>query len=254
MDRILVQQTSNLPTLATPSVCDFWVEEYDQSIFLTTSESAATAPHDLKPYFIKARERHPVGTTFVETVPNWVRLLDAKHRIKTICHLIKAAETMTWTDVFPNYEPFVPKGYLRNFKRLKEFSNLKDDWDTYGGKPISMDVISKAASLLLKVSELKEQNQLEIAEPFIAPRSDDGIQYEWENDSKYLELSALSESEKYRYFATDESVDPPVESSGDLSFSYELLGLFSWLIKGDAAALTRWVQRLKLDTSDADVQ
>jgi hypothetical protein len=62
--------------------------------------------------------------------------------------------------------------------KLKELSELEENWDSYGALPISKDVIQFVG----RIMDLLE------AEPFICPLNDGGIQIEWELGDRFIEL------------------------------------------------------------------
>ena len=64
--------------------------------------------------------------------------------------------------------------------RIRKLTHLEQDWDGYGGKPLTQKAIKETAKLLLEIYELTH-GQLE--NPFIAPLPDGGLELEWELNS-----------------------------------------------------------------------
>ncbi len=65
-------------------------------------------------------------------------------------------------------------------ERLRKLTNLKSDWDGYGGVPPTEEAVKATAVLLLEIHKLT-QGLLE--SPFIAPLPEGGLELEWELDS-----------------------------------------------------------------------
>jgi hypothetical protein len=65
-------------------------------------------------------------------------------------------------------------------QRLRHLSQLPEGWDSYGGRPVSPEVIEEAKSVLL---EAIAPGGLGLPAPFIAPISNGGIGLEWKLES-----------------------------------------------------------------------
>ncbi|MGI8640406.1 MAG: hypothetical protein ACR2MG_10745 [Pyrinomonadaceae bacterium] len=83
------------------------------------------------------------------------------------------------------------------WKKLEELSSLKEDWDSYGSRPIQPEARELAAKLL---SDLVKTD---MPEPQIFPVSGGGIQLEWENLKCELEIEVLPD-ESIEYLIVDE--------------------------------------------------
>lgn len=76
-------------------------------------------------------------------------------------------------------EFFISKAQTENLKKLQKISELPDDWNGYGAKPISKEVIQEVRTI---VSELNYQ-------PEIFPLPDNEIQLEFDGPNQsYLEI------------------------------------------------------------------
>lgn len=86
-------------------------------------------------------------------------------------------------------------------KKLREFLEFKEDWDSYGALPIPEEVAHKALDLLLK-SDLKN-----IPQPYVIPAKDGGVNYEWDFNGKFLSVEVRKDHSYYFYFdrSTEES-------------------------------------------------
>ena len=71
---------------------------------------------------------------------------------------------------------------LNPFQRLKELEELKENWDSYGGKPIDREVLKATIELLLGLAVSCPMPQ------HIVPTARGGIQLEWQAKSKELEV------------------------------------------------------------------
>lgn len=74
-------------------------------------------------------------------------------------------------------------------KKLEELSLLTDNWDSYGGKPITQFALAEA-ELLLDALE-----RIQAVEPFICPCSNGGLQLEWHRNGYDLEIEISPEGE-----------------------------------------------------------
>lgn len=66
--------------------------------------------------------------------------------------------------------------------KLMELSLLKDNWDSYGGKPITELALAEAQLLL------KALVAIQAVEPSVVPCSNGGIQLEWHRNGYDLEI------------------------------------------------------------------
>jgi len=73
--------------------------------------------------------------------------------------------------------------------KLMELNLLKDNWDSYGGKPIT-ELALVGADLLLKAL-----SGIQAVEPFICPCSNGGLQLEWHRNGYDLEIEISPEGQ-----------------------------------------------------------
>jgi hypothetical protein len=66
--------------------------------------------------------------------------------------------------------------------RLKEFAELKPDWDSYGADPIQWSTIGRAIDFFTQVIDVAPLVPL----PFVAPSPDGSIFFEWESCSRSI--------------------------------------------------------------------
>ncbi|NUO81695.1 hypothetical protein HUU05_16620 [candidate division KSB1 bacterium] len=63
--------------------------------------------------------------------------------------------------------------------KIGQLSKLQDDWDSYGGKAVALEVCKKAAKFLyISFKELSVEGDAAYM-PFIAPANDGSIVFEW---------------------------------------------------------------------------
>lgn len=74
------------------------------------------------------------------------------------------------------------------FERLKEFAQLKVDWDSYGAEPVSSVALVAAFELLDAVKERLCRKVREPLPQFIAPLADGGLQLEWSGQQGEIEV------------------------------------------------------------------
>jgi hypothetical protein len=86
------------------------------------------------------------------------------------------------------------KEKLKN--KVKEFSEFENGWDSYGSKSFSSKIINK-------VSEIIDVLDDNYSDPFISLYCC-GIQLEWENGAKYLEINIEEDGNYISYFLSIE--------------------------------------------------
>lgn len=70
-----------------------------------------------------------------------------------------------------------------NITRINSFARLNDNWNMNGAEPIQQDVINRALDLIKKLE----------FQPEIFPTARQSIQFEYENDSQYLEFEIFGD-------------------------------------------------------------
>jgi len=107
-----------------------------------------------------------------------------------------------------------PTGWVgRAIVKLNQLSELKDDWDSYGAKPIERNAVLMALHLIRVI------HNPQIPEPTIVPLTNGGTQFEWHTAQKDLEVSLSPNGQASIYF--EQAGNPPTISEGDIS---DLLG------------------------------
>lgn len=90
--------------------------------------------------------------------------------------------------------------------RLQELLQLPENWDTYGGRKIDIDVIGDTVALLLNLfSEMAE-----LPEPQIVPTSNGSLQLEWVSENRDIELLRVGDR-KWELFAEDSQTGEETE-------------------------------------------
>lgn len=97
--------------------------------------------------------------------------------------------------------------------RLKKLSELSENWDSYGAKPVEKNAVLMALNLIGAIYSAR------VPEPAIVPLASGGIQFEWHTPQKDLEISLSPNGQASVYF--EEIGKPLVSSEGNLS---DLLG------------------------------
>lgn len=108
---------------------------------------------------------------------------------------------------------------------LRQLANLPEDWDSYGSPPLTYVLLNNAQDFL---DSLKFEN---VPSPFVAPVSGGGIQFEWRNEDRDLEVDFV---EPLRVGYLKLIKNEPIEE-GDLSSQdYDSdLKLIRWLNLGE---------------------
>ena len=124
------------------------------------------------------------------------------------------------------------------FKKIGHIATLESNWDSYGSKPIETDCISRGISILKDLLQWREEAGLKITAPFVAPLSNGGIQFEWEKDTRYFEVSILPKSPVINYLAMDEAPEGELVVEGSLKSQAGIKDLLYWFNDGAAERLT----------------
>ena len=149
----------------------------------------------------------------------------------------------TWASCI---EAEFPKWTIKNrfnqaFQRIGGFARLPENWDSYAAKPIDRECISRGVTIFKELVKLSSVAEVEIPTPFVAPLSSGGIQIEWEEGERYLELSITPDPLSVDYFATDKAKEGQLTLEGSLKSRFALKELLTWFVIGtteDLAQLT----------------
>ena len=117
------------------------------------------------------------------------------------------------------------------YSRLKSFDKLKQGWDSYNAKPITLPAIVRAMQLFsLILRELHSANR-DIGVPFVGPRIDGGVGFEWETLYKEFIVSVPASLEApTSYLKVDKSVMKELEEEGVITSDFDLARLVvQWL-------------------------
>jgi hypothetical protein len=125
------------------------------------------------------------------------------------------------------------------FQRIGNFSKLPENWDSYGAKAIDRECISQGVSIFKALIKLRAVAEAQIPAPFVAPLSSGGIQIEWEEGERYLEVSITPDPLSVDYFATDKAKEGQLTLEGSLRSTSALKELLTWFVIGTAEDLAQ---------------
>lgn len=131
------------------------------------------------------------------------------------------------------------KQYLDILKKIGKFSKFADNWDSYGAKPIDKECIAQSLKVIEELIRLKSIESFKIPNPFIAPLSSGGIQIEWEENDRYLEITISPNNPNIDYFATDKTKGGQLSLEGPLKSVTFLNELLAWFVNGKAEDLSK---------------
>ena len=86
--------------------------------------------------------------------------------------------------------------------RCSRLLQLPDNWDSYGGEPVSSAVVLRALLLLTEV--MTEDSPL----PAVIPSSDGGVQLEWHRGGVEVEVYVPPSGKGYLYWQESETAEP----------------------------------------------
>ena len=150
-------------------------------------------------------------------------------------------DDLTWISHREAFPPqwTIEEQYDQVFSRVGQLINLPKDWDSYGGNVIEENCIGRAIEILYYLLELRDRAGISIPVPFVAPLSSGGIQIEWEEMERYLQLSLLPGSYEVEYFASDRTNAGELSLEGSMESIKNLEGFLLWFIRGEAGDLGR---------------
>jgi hypothetical protein len=125
------------------------------------------------------------------------------------------------------------------FHRIGSFSRLPENWDSYAAKAIDRDCISRGVTIFKELIKLSSVAKVKIPAPFVAPLSSGGIQIEWEEGERYLEVSITPDPLSVDYFAADEAKEGQLSLEGSLRSTSALKELLTWFVIGTAENLAQ---------------
>jgi len=148
---------------------------------------------------------------------------------RKIIAFMKEALSREFTGIIGSWwtEPLSPKwiidaGFDEVFKKIGHLVKLAPNWDSYDSPSIDKECIGRGISFLKKLLQWREEIGLKIQAPFVAPLSNGGIQFEWERDKRYLEISIAPKSSTIDFLATDQAPDGELILEGSLKSQDDL--------------------------------
>ena len=159
-------------------------------------------------------------------------------------------EDLTWISFTKEQQPQydINEQYEQVFRTIGQLVNLPENWDSYGGKPINEHCINSTLKILQYLLEFRDINGIEIPAPFVAPLSSGGLQIEWEEGDRYLQIDLLSETSELEYFAIDKTKAGDLSLEGSMKSLNDLKGLLIWFVWGETDDLA------VLDFGDFDTE
>jgi len=166
-------------------------------------------------------------------------LYDKNHKILISYIKHDFQEPVSWIDDASDAELEQPswissKKYDELFNNLSKFFNLETNWDSYGAPAIDKNCITESITILSTLLEITSEFEFTFQLPFIAPRSDGGIQFEWEKDNRYLEITLSPNNENIKFLAMDETENGhDISLDGKISSNDGIKRLIFWFTDHD---------------------
>lgn len=166
---------------------------------------------------------------------------DKAHRIIVFNHRARLPQELTWAScVYAELPRWSIMAQLNQaFQRIGRFARFPENWDSYGAKAIDKECISRGVSIFKKLVKLRSTAEVQIPDPFVAPLSSGGIQIEWEEGERYLEVSINPDPPTVDYFATDKAKEGQLTLEGPLRSAFALKELLTWFVTGTAEGLAQ---------------
>jgi len=125
----------------------------------------------------------------------------------------------TWTSEVSVYGLLPWK--LQTIYKILGLSNLEENWDSYGGKPTDQIIINKTVELIQSLSFPYDEMPL----PAVIPTSEGGLQLEWSEGGKELEIEIRSSGDIEWFMCQN---GEPIEE-GFVKEIAQLNSLVSWV-------------------------
>jgi hypothetical protein len=126
---------------------------------------------------------------------------------------------------------WLPPTWLQDVtSRISRFSRLDDNWDTYGGKPISRAANAKAIGIASLLADKVSREGVSLTQPpFVAPMSSGGLLFEIRNGARELHVEIEpGDSDRYQVCRIGSEL-----AGGDLEETVGKSGLpevLSWIL------------------------
>jgi hypothetical protein len=212
------------------------VETEKESLF-----SSATAPfslHDIlkeKTFYFIVPDSYGDTSAISPMIP-WVINNESS---KTLIYQeqLHPSDDLAWIPSEKAVQTKMDIQYYQVFNRVVQLFELSEDWDSYGGKVIERRCIDSAVKFLKYLIELQDRIGISVPVPFVSPLSSGGIQIEWEEKERYLELNFLPESPEIEYFVSDRTNAGELSLEGLMKSIKNFDELLLWFIRGKAEDL-----------------
>jgi len=118
---------------------------------------------------------------------------------------------------------------VNQIMKIGQFSNLPDDWDSYGGKAISYEICAKAAQYLYAAFKELSTELVPVEMPFIAPAGDGSIVFEWTSDKAELIVVFRPDAQlDVEYLTVEKTGDTESEKEGVFSSVTSFVQAVKW--------------------------
>lgn len=177
----------------------------------------------------------------VEIPENSWFINDKTNRIIVFNQRARLPEEMTWASCIDAELPkwSIVTRFNQAFQRIGRFVRFPENWDSYAAKAIDRECISRAVSIFKELVKFRFVAEVQIPAPFVAPLSSGGIQIEWEEGERYLEVSITPDPPSVDYFATDKAKEGQLTLEGSLWSTSALKELLTWFVIGTAEGLAQ---------------
>jgi hypothetical protein len=114
---------------------------------------------------------------------------------------------------------------LESVKRILECLSLGENWNSYGGHPPSLNTALTAIDLLSVIP------YADFPRPRVVPIATGGIQFEWENGRRELDIEVRDDG-TIEYLKVDDANPDGEEGRFTSVNSLNLKSLLTWLVTG----------------------
>jgi len=240
---IINDYQNNWPTQDPYGLFDFYVLDYGTGVKDKDLVASAIEPFKLYDTLTKGTVYCATSGTSSEVsviVPETTWFVnDKSSKVLIFPKKLQTQDDYTWISFSETHPPrwTIEEKYDLAFDRVGQLIKLKKDWDSYGGSAIDEDCIGRAIDILKELIDLRDRRNISLRVPFIAPLSSGGIQMEWEEGERYLELLLTPGSLDVGYFASDRTGVGELSLEGSMKSIRNIEDLILWFMNGEARDL-----------------
>jgi len=132
-----------------------------------------------------------------------------------------------------HYRPTLACKWLADVaQEFDVIANLRAGWDTYGAPQPDLKILNTGWSLLLSLCD-----KAVVPRPCVNPTRTGGIQFEWEEETRYFEIEVVDEATAVYFYRDD---DMACEEEGELTVGNPLDEILDYIARCGVVRRDQW--------------